>query len=152
MFKKILIPLDGSTLAERAIAPAIAIAKKFGSKIVFLRILVPEESYVTVPAIVPQIYNWQDANSQYSENEAESYLDGVRLAQLDEGYPTETIVLRGMPAAMIVAAASEQDVDLIVMSTHGRTGLSRFVYGSVAEAVMRGVHIPVLLVPNRPEH
>jgi len=153
MFKKILVPLDGSALAEQAITPALAIARKFRSKVLLLRILVPEEVFVTAPVMAPQTYAWRNADDfQHEENEAESYLDGIRLAHLNSGVVMQTMTLHGAPPALIVAATCEQAIDLIVMSTHGRTGLSRLVYGSVAEAVMRGVHVPVMLVPNHFEH
>src|SRR5204863_7745799 len=79
--------------------------------------------------------------------EAQDYLAGITLPMAD--VPVHTRVLVGAPPEKIVETAIEAAADLIVMSTHGRTGLTRLLYGSVAEAVLRGSPVPVFLVPNR---
>ena len=126
MFTKVVIPLDGSELAEQALAPACRIAERFGSELLLLRVVTPERPLV---------------------EEAEAYLSGLALPVL--GLSIRTRVLCGAPPELIIAAAAESGADLIVMSTHGRAGLLRLLYGSVTEAVLRGSPVPVLVVPNR---
>ena len=126
MFTRVVIPLDGSELAEQALAPACHIAERFGSELLLLRVVTPERPLV---------------------EEAEAYLSGLALPVL--GLSIRTRVLCGAPPELIIAAAAECGADLIVMSTHGRAGLLRLLYGSVTEAVLRGSPVPVLVVPNR---
>jgi len=149
MFAKILVPLDGSALAERALKLAFAIAKKFKSEILLLRVAASEEVVVSLPALTPHAYRLHNAGE--CQGEADVYLHSLQTRWLESGVPVYTEVLRGAPPEMIVAVANEQQVDLIVMSTHGRSGFDRLIYGSVAEAVMRGAHVPVLMVPNPAE-
>ncbi|MEP7356216.1 MAG: universal stress protein [Anaerolineales bacterium] len=147
MFKTILVALDGSALAEQALAPAFSVAAKYKASIVLLRVVPPER-------VLP---GWQylaaSPNSTPADpvqaliEEAQDYLAGLSLPAAD--IPAHTRVLVGAPPEIIVAAAAEAGADLIAMSTHGRTGLTRLLYGSVAEAVLRGSPVPVLLVPNR---
>jgi nucleotide-binding universal stress UspA family protein len=147
MFETILVPLDGSQLAEMALAPACRLAEKFGSQLILLRVVTPDSpppplplpSMSSEPAALP-------AGRPLME-EAEAYLTGLKLPVL--GVPIRTQVLSGTPPELIVATAQEFGVDLIVMSTHGRSGLMRLLYGSVAEAVLRGAIVPVLLMPSR---
>ena len=136
--KTILIPLDGSRLAELALAPAVELARDRGAKLVLLRaaeahttVADPTEAQVTVV------------------REAEEYLTALRARMLAGGAAeVETSVWYGPPAGAIVEAATTQKVDLIVMSTHGRSGLGRLILGSVAETVLRGTTIPILVVRN----
>jgi len=147
MFHKILVPLDGSALAERALEPAIRLAKQFGSEMILLRVVVPEPVLVALPGLSPRPYDVYDAELRHDQEEAEAYLSGLKLQWHGAGVITHTEVLSGAPAEMIVDAAQGRAVDLIVMSTHGRSGVSRLLYGSVAEAVLRGAHLPILLIP-----
>jgi len=147
MFSAILVSLDGSALAEKALAPACSLASKYGSQLTLLRVVPPERSLTTLQylALGP---NASPADPMHAwVTEAEAYLTGIRLPLSD--VPFHTQVLVGAPPEMIVATASNMSADLIVMSTHGRSGLTRLLYGSVAEAVLRGSPVPVLLVPNR---
>jgi nucleotide-binding universal stress UspA family protein len=147
MFKKILIPLDGSELAERALEPAIRIAEKFGSEVILLRVAVPETMLVGLGGLTPQPYEVYDADLRRDQEEAEAYLSGIKTRWAAAKVPIRTEVISGTPPEMIVEAAQEAGADLVVMSTHGRSGLSRLIYGSVAEAVLRGARVPMLLIP-----
>ena len=148
MFAKILVPLDGSKLAECALKPAFTIAQKFKSDILLVRIAMPVQSAMGLPAMTPFANDLRHANLEREAEEAGSYLINIRARWVDPEVSVRSEVLQGVPPKMIAAVANEQQIDLIVMSTHGRTGFDRLIYGSVAEAVLRGVHIPVLLVPN----
>jgi nucleotide-binding universal stress UspA family protein len=149
MYAKILVPLDGSELSERALKPAFALAEKFGAEIILLRIALPEETLVSVPPMMPYEYGARPPAQHQSLEEAEAYLASIKLCQFKSSASVQTQVMIGPPPEIIVAIAREQQADLIVMSTHGRTGISRLVYGSVAEAVLRGSPVPVLLIPDK---
>ncbi len=147
MFNRILVPLDGSALAEQALAPAARIAEKFGGSLVLVRVLTPERTLPGFSYLAPRPASVPFGAARSLFDEAEAYLASVRLPTA--GVPVSTQVLAGAPPEMIITAATEQAVGLIVMSTHGRAGLTRLLYGSVAEAVLRGATVPVLLVPSR---
>lgn len=146
MFRKILVPLDGSDLAERALEAAFALARQFRSEVILLRVVVPDEILVSLPALLPPAALYPTKSLHHSE-EAEAYLFGVKVRWSASGVRVRTEVLAGTPPEVIVTYARQHAVDLIVMSTHGRSGFSRLIYGSVAEAVLRGAHLPVLLTP-----
>ena len=147
MFKHILVPLDGSLLAEQALAPAGRVAEKFGGRLLLLRVVTQDRSLPGLPYLSARSTPAPVGPARPLMEEAEAYLDGLRLP--NPCVPVRTLVLAGAPPELIIATATEHDVDLIVMSTHGRAGITRLLYGSVAEAVLRGATVPVLLVPSR---
>jgi nucleotide-binding universal stress UspA family protein len=149
MFKRILVALDGSELAEAALAPAIALAEKFGGEVILLRVTVAGLVGAGVPVLGPRPYFRGAVTGLQDEVEAAQYLEHIRRRWSHTGVAIRTHLRAGTPAETVVAAARGEAADLIVMSTHGRSGLDRLVYGSVAEAVLRGAHVPVLLVPLR---
>jgi nucleotide-binding universal stress UspA family protein len=147
MFKRILITLDGSELAERALKPAFALAEKFGAEVLLLRVPLTQQ-YISMPsgsgALLPEEYVERD------RQETEDYLRAVKTQWLGSAPKIRVESLSGEPATVILDVAETEAADLIVMSTHGRSGLSRLLYGSVAESVLRGARNPVLLVPLKP--
>ena len=139
---KILIPLDGSEMAEAAIAPALEMAQA-GSSLILMR--------AADARILPGT-DAIDAQVQ-AVREAEDYLAGVKAKLEKAGTKgVETHVWYGPAAPAVVEAARVQKIDLIVMSTHGRSGLGRIIFGSVAESVLRGTRVPIFLVrpPDAP--
>jgi nucleotide-binding universal stress UspA family protein len=134
---KILVPLDGSMLAEAALSAACGFAERDGAMISLLR----AAEAMTLPG-------GDTVDAQVTAiREAEEYLALVVRRLEDKGVRrVETHVWYGPPAAAIVEAAAAQKADLIVMSTHGRSGLGRLVLGSVAESVLRGTTVPILIV------
>jgi nucleotide-binding universal stress UspA family protein len=143
MYNRILITLDGSELAERAVSHALEIAHKFESEIVLLRVPVVEAQMAVAYGIaVPY-----EADIKRSQEEAEGYLYSWKMKLLGSGVNVRTEVVSGAPADVILDVADADRADLVVMSTHGRSGLSRLMYGSVAESVLRGSKIPILLIP-----
>jgi nucleotide-binding universal stress UspA family protein len=148
MFQIILVPLDGSELAEAALEPALRLAQNFGGKVILLRVAAPEEALAGRGAHGSS-GGWPTVRGAPEELAlAESYLSLLRANQARAGVQLETEVAAGAPPQMIVAVADARQVDLIIMSTHGRSGLSRLIYGSVAEAVLRGAHRPVMIMPH----
>jgi nucleotide-binding universal stress UspA family protein len=150
MFRRILVPLDGTAFAERALEPAFRIAREFAGQVVLLRVTTPEEDLARLPPLAPHFVGASGNGLLHKHEEAEAYLCQTCTAWAGQGVSLQSAVVCGTPAQMIVDAAHEADADLIVMSTHGRSGVGRLLYGSVAEAVLRGAQVPVLLVPFRP--
>lgn len=134
---KILVPLDGSTLAEAALPKAVELAKDSGAKVELLRAV---EAH-TIPGVDPT-----QAQIKVVE-EGEAYLADVAARLKAEGVKNvEASVWYGPAAYAIVEAARLHKADLIAMATHGRSGLGRLILGSVAESVLRGTTTPILLV------
>lgn len=135
---KILVPLDGSMLSEAALATACGFAAEDGAAISLLR-AAEATTLLGADAVEAQVT---------AVREAEEYLAAVerRLREDKRIRRVETHVWYGPAAAAIVEAAAAQKVDLIVMCTHGRSGLGRLVLGSVAESVLRGTTTPILVV------
>ncbi|MBI3943375.1 MAG: universal stress protein [Chloroflexi bacterium] len=141
--RKILVPLDGSPLAEIALPYAISLAQKFHAEVVLLRIF-------TLPLYPFTVIIDMDATPmlamEAARNEAFSYLEQIAPRLRQAGVRTRTVV-RCIPVADgIIDFAQEEEVDLIVMSTHGRSGVGRWLLGSVADRVLRGAAVPVLLI------
>lgn len=144
MYKKILVPLDGSPLAETALTHAEEIAKKEDAEIIILR--VPEHIEPKFPA---QAYAASIRQQRAAEEEAEEYIN-EKVAKLSRKHiKAEGITREGPVLETIIAVAEETNADMITMSTHGWKGLQRLLKGSVAEKVVQNAHIPVMVIhPN----
>lgn len=142
MFEHLLVPLDGSKLAEVALPMATAVAQKFHSKITLVT-AVHLPYYVGDGLDFAEVYG---RISQNMEDEAKEYLQQKQKALLALGVRTNLEIVIGQPPAdAILQTAKQQNIDTIVMSTHGRGGLMRWVFGSVADLVLRNAPVPVLL-------
>jgi nucleotide-binding universal stress UspA family protein len=136
--EKVLVPLDGSHLAETALTKALDVVEGAdGATLVLLR--------------AAEATSWPGTDPTDEQirvvREAEEYLAGVKAHLAKRGLDkVQTSVWYGPPASAIVEAARVGKADLIVMSTHGRSGLGRLILGSVAEAVLRGTTTPILLL------
>lgn len=145
MFSHILVPLDGSHLAESALPAAMALAAKFDSTITLLRVVRPPE--ITTSTVGSPMTEVLTMLRTHSQEEADSYLQGLQTSLRRQGHMVHRhIILGDMVANLILEVAEGHDVDTIVMSTHGRSGLSRWVFGSVADKVLRRAEVPVLLI------
>ncbi len=125
----ILLPLDGSPLAELALPYAERLARATDAHIVAVRAIAPP-----VPAAL--------------QAEVESYLETVASRLRDHGLSAETATPAGAPGAAILQEARARGADMIVMSSHGRSGVGRWIYGSVADQVLRQAPVPVLLTAH----
>ena len=151
MFETVIVPLDGSELAEAALEPAREVAEKFGSELLLLRVVEPRSHHIaTQPPGVFESPSAAEANVELmgqvvdaERDEATTYLQAVRDRL---GGKVEYIVVEGQPADAIPATAEDRNASLIVMSSHGRGGLGRMIFGSVADAVLKSNNIPVLLI------
>jgi len=144
-FRRILVPLDGSSLAERAIPLATAMAEKFGSEILLLRVLdIPQPTPPTSHLEVT--IGWVREARAQAHQEAQSYLDAQQQEVYRQGIKVRALMRDRSPAEDILQVASSEKIDLIVMSAHGQGGLARWTFGSVADKVARHSPCPVLLV------
>lgn len=143
MFKRILVPLDGSELAKQALPVAIRIAQQEQGEIVLVRI--PVLTKMPVPSGIGGLKLF-DEQMTFRQDQSESYLGYIRQTYVDADVPMRVYVEEGDAASVIVDTAVAEDIDLIVMTTHGRTGFRRWVLGSVTEKVMRHATCPVLAV------
>lgn len=144
MFQRILVPLDGSELARRALPVAIELARQNNATLVLAQVIQVSygalpEAYIATPDLYNQVHDQAQAD-------AEAELKAAAAQSTEAGIAVETIILEGDPASQLVDYEDEGKIDLIVMSTHGRSGLARFVYGSVAERVLRHGTRPILLL------
>ncbi len=142
-YQKILVPLDGSGWSQRAVPHAIDLALSNQSEVILLSVFsAPAQSYTSELALAGQ-----NSAVQELRESVLLYLNGLSSELREQGITTHAHVIDGAnPAAAICNYVRTSDVDLVVMSTHGRTGLARIIFGSVARAVMEGVHVPTLLV------
>jgi nucleotide-binding universal stress UspA family protein len=135
--RRILVPLDGSAMAESAVQLALRLAGRARAEIILAHI-------VTTPHGVPG--DEAEGSHGFTEAGAHAYLQDVRRRLTEPGVPVRTDIRAGEVAEGIVAVAECRGADLIVASTHGRGGLDRWVHGSIADRLVRGASVPVLLV------
>ena len=142
MYKRILVPLDGSKLAERALKVALEFCADSGEMILLQVIRLP------LPVMTPDVgLSLPVIGMDDLMEEALSYLNKWVEKLTEQGVKVSADVVEGDDVAeAIVEYAKDHDIDLIVQSTHGRGGLSRLVFGSVAEGVLRRTACPVLFI------
>ncbi len=140
MYKNILIPTDGSDIAEKVAMHAIGLAKAVGAKAYGLYVI-DTSAFIGVPTEAI----WESMKSLLEE-EGKKALEAIEKMAEEGGVECETILNEGSPHKNIVEVAENKDVDLIVMGTAGRVGLDRFLLGSVAEKVVRTAPCPVTVV------
>lgn len=153
MYKRIVVPLDGSELAEGVLRHASALARRFQGELLLLQVIEPLSKAVaeTMPtAIEPSgaaavvTVRAAEEKHQRDREAAVAYLQAVRRRL--RGVRVSTEVIEGTPGEAIVAFARRRRADIVAMCTHGRSGLARLVYGSVADHVLRHSATPLLLV------
>jgi len=144
MFKRVLVPLDGSELAERALDPALAVVRATNAELLLLS--VPSYQQIIAPAAAGYGMVPTDQIIDLGRDEAQQYLAGLRREARCSKCRIRTLVIAGDVAGCIVDTAASENVDLIVMTTHGYSGLTRWMLGSITERVLRGAPCPVLVV------
>jgi nucleotide-binding universal stress UspA family protein len=147
MYKKILVPLDGSLASESALETAMQVGQAFHAEVLLLRSI--QLVYSSMP-IVPGEYGWQwpEYAREDTHREILDYLDKIRRLYDCPDCHVRSTALEGDPASCIVDTA-EEGIDLIVMSTHGQTGMRRAIFGSVTERVLHSVKCPVLVTRSK---
>jgi len=135
--KKILVPVDFSDCSDKALQYAIAFAKQFDAEVTLLHVVEPYP-------VTPEAYTLNMIPGRYRKEDLEALAsiahDSVQCA---------TVLRSGTPHAEIVRLAKELSIDLLILSTHGRTGLARAIVGSTTEQVVRHAPCPVLVVRQK---
>jgi nucleotide-binding universal stress UspA family protein len=148
-FEHILIPLDGSPLSEEALPVAISLAQKYDSQLILFRTLDLSPSVmesITHPAAQALFDQWKEQATAAVERYLSNYQEKLR----EQGVQARTVVHEQPAAEAILDTATAEQIDLIVMTTHGRGGAARWACGSVADKVARHAPCPVLLVRQNP--
>lgn len=141
MYKRALVPLDGSPVAETIIPFILEIAGPLDMEVVLLRVVEP-----IPPIALEGSRHIKVEDVELRRTDAEEYLAPIAVELRNKGVRVESRVRRGNAVDQIVAAVREAGADLIAMSTHGRGGLGRLMFGSVAQAVLRQAEVPVFLM------
>ena len=154
MYSRILLPLDGSKLAEAALHHASAMARRFQASLLLLEVVTPATFAATMDSFSasPAELTLAAEAEEISESSAEEYLAEVAHRPELKGIPVQTEVVEGLAAEEIIRIAKASEIDLIVMSTHGRSGIRRLVFGSVADQVLREAGLPILLIRPMAQH
>jgi nucleotide-binding universal stress UspA family protein len=147
VFTRILIPTDGSDVVTPAIKTALDIAKTYDATLHALFIVDPPSSVASAGDGFTGLDNLLDE----LEEEGNTATDAIADQAVDCDIETTTAVRRGNPHDDILTYANNHEIDLIVMGTHGRTGVKRALLGSVTEDVVRHAEIPVLTVHQEPD-
>jgi nucleotide-binding universal stress UspA family protein len=144
MYQKVLVPLDGSMLAECALPHIKKMAKQgFIQEITLLHVIDIHPNAFAEGLDVGAIQNAELDSSR-------AYLDGLQSRYGKEGITVKTEILKGLASQMIAEYANKNDVNLIVIATHGYTGMKRLMFGSVALKVLHEAKAPVLLIKPEP--
>ena len=145
MYERVLLPLDGSSVAEQALPHAVAQATNFQAELILLKVLEPLAKYHNISLEAA-------GRAEKATHElAREYLERVAAGVRERGVLVRMVTVDGNPHEGIVSCAETEQVDLIVICTRGHSGLTRWLIGSVADRVVRGASVPVLLVSARQE-
>lgn len=145
MYHVILVPLDGSKRAEAILPHVDELARRYEARVVFLGVVEP---------VVLAEAGWADlqlSQQIYDEQvgQTEAYLKGLKGEFREKGIRAQARVGHGSPVDAIIKAAEAETADLVAMASHGRTGLARAFYGSVAAGVLNRVDRPLLIVRSQ---
>lgn len=143
MYKTILVPLDGSPRAETILAHAASLAGKYQARLVLLQVVEPLVAMVTPYDMVPYV---DKEAAERSMDEAKAYLASKEGEMRGQGIDAKSVAESGPIVSVILDVAEREHADLIAMASHGRTGLSRVFYGSVAAGVLHKADRPLLLI------
>lgn len=142
MFQRILVPLDGSARAERAIPMAARIARAFHSTVILMCVIAPPVK--TGKYHLPEAYPRVGTDEELAE--AAEYLKAVHISDLLDGIPTERHALTGAIVPTLLAAVTTMHIDLVVLWSHGLTGLTRWTLGSTAHKLVQASPVPLLVL------
>ncbi len=153
MFEQILVPLDGSDLAETVLPYVEELAKKFGSQLVLIQtiqsagqIAAMSQSGAGLEAGIAAYPESIDEIQRAERNVAEEYFSRISAKLQADGITPTVVIAEGNPADRILEESKKDGIDLIAISTHGRSGFGRALFGSVADKVIRDSGIPVLVI------
>lgn len=146
MYHAILVPLDGSKRAEAILPHLEELAHRYNARVIFLQVVEPG------PLALGSEGNYLEKYQQEIERQteqSETYLAGLEGEFREKGIEAKTIVVHGPVVEAIINAAESEGADLIAIASHGRSGLSRVFYGSVAAGVLHRVDRPLLLIRSQ---
>ena len=157
VFQHVLIPLDGSSLAEQIIEPAVALGNLVAADYTLLRAIQPmvlgnfDPGYMSMSGLGQEVLKDLQSLHEEDRTKAQAYLDRIAAGLRGRGLKVQTrIAVNDQPGAAILDKVKTHKADLVALETHGRSGLPRLFLGSVADKVIRGASIPVLV--HRPVH
>ena len=145
MYHKILVPLDGSKRAEKILPHVEELAKRYKAKVIFLQVV----EYKTVTTTEGAFINLTDQEFDQAKKQAETHLKGIQGEFRGKNIESQTRVTLGPVVEGIINMAVQEGVDLIALASHGRGGLSRVFYGSVAAGLLHRVDRPLLIIRSR---
>ena len=145
MYNNILVPLDGSKRAEKILRHVEHLAHCFSAKVILLQVVKPPNN-ISYEETAIQLFR-QDIKQLTKQ--AESYLSALKGEFREKGIRAKTCVVNGPVVKEIIDCAEREDADLIAMTSHGRTGLARAFYGSVAAGVLHLIDRPLLIVRSQ---
>lgn len=148
MYRKILVPLDGSELAECVLPHVINVAKSNeGSEVILFRVCEPPVILADYPSnLKPEWEEHVKQETAHIQLQCRVYLDGTEEKLKAQGLNVTTESGLGNPAELIVDYATKNQVDLIIVASHGRSGIMRWAYGSTADKILRSCTVPVMIV------
>ena len=146
MYHRILVPLDGSKRAEAILPHVEELAQCADAEVIFLRVVEPDPVIASPPGGRLEL---NALRAEQGTREADGYLAGLKGEFREKGIQARTYVAHGMVVETILDIAEREGADLIAMASHGRTGLGRVFYGSVAAGVLHRVDRPLLLIRSR---
>lgn len=142
IFRKIMVATDGSESAKKAVDSAIEIAKLSGTKLYAVHVI----SMGFFSISLPTAEEWKKAYQEQLMAEGKQATDYAEYAGRAAGVEVESVILQGNPVEEIIGFAERNDIDLVVMGTHGMSGITNFLLGSVAENVVRHAKKAVIVV------
>ena len=145
MYHKILVPLDGSKRADRILPHVEELAKRYKAKVIFLRVV----EYKTIPTTEGAFISSSDQEFDQAKKRAQKHLEAIRGEFREKNIESRIHVTYGPVVEGIINLAAQEGVDLIALASHGRGGLSRVFYGSVAAGLLHRVDRPLLIIRSR---
>jgi nucleotide-binding universal stress UspA family protein len=145
MYHKILVPLDGSKRAEKILPHVEELALRYSAKIIFLHVI----EYKAVPTGEGVFINLSDQEFDQAKKQAEAHLAGIQGEFREKKIDCKSRVIFGSVVEGVINIAAQEAVDLIALASHGRGGLARVFYGSVAAGLLHRVDRPLLIIRSR---
>jgi nucleotide-binding universal stress UspA family protein len=152
MYEKILVPTDGSETAENAVEHALDLAEKYGAEVHALYVVDVDSMSLSLGAEqVDRLQQGQFDEMEEVKSKAEEATGYVADRARERGLDTVEHIAGGQPHSIVAEYAEDHGIDLVVMGSHGRSGVKRALLGSVTERTLRSTHVPVLVVDIREE-